>query len=194
MGHKGEAQRQRIVAAADQLFYQHGYENTSFSDIAEAVGISRGNFYYHFRTKDEILNAVIETRIEQIREMLNSWAQQYSDPRQRILHFIDILTDNQANIKNHGCPVGSLCTELAKLSHELLQDASEMLAVMRDWLTEQFRILGLGREARQVAMHLLARSQGIATITNAFGDQLFLRQEVKRLKQWLDDLIAQYAR
>ncbi|MGD9385294.1 MAG: TetR/AcrR family transcriptional regulator, partial [Thioalkalispiraceae bacterium] len=49
MGNKGEAIRQRIVAAADQLFYQHGYENTSFSDIADAVGISRGNFYYHFK-------------------------------------------------------------------------------------------------------------------------------------------------
>ena len=42
--------RQDIVEKADLLFYQHGFENTSFADIADAVGISRGNFYYHFKT------------------------------------------------------------------------------------------------------------------------------------------------
>ncbi|HSX63230.1 MAG TPA: helix-turn-helix domain-containing protein, partial [Pseudoxanthomonas sp.] len=52
-----KATRDHIVEAADQLFYQQGYERTSFSDIAEAVQISRGNFYYHFKSKDEILDA-----------------------------------------------------------------------------------------------------------------------------------------
>ncbi|MGI9514997.1 MAG: TetR/AcrR family transcriptional regulator, partial [Anderseniella sp.] len=44
--------RDHIVAAASQLFYRQGYEHTSFADIAGAVRISRGNFYYHFKTKD----------------------------------------------------------------------------------------------------------------------------------------------
>ena len=55
--------REHIVAAADQLFYRQGFEHTSFSDIADAVQISRGNFYYHFKSKDEILDAVIDVRI-----------------------------------------------------------------------------------------------------------------------------------
>ena len=46
--------RAQIVEAADQLFYERGFEHTSFADIAAQVQISRGNFYYHFRTKDEI--------------------------------------------------------------------------------------------------------------------------------------------
>jgi AcrR family transcriptional regulator len=192
MGTKGEELRQRIISAADQLFYKQGYENTSFGDIADDIGISRGNFYYHFKTKDEILNAVIESRVSDIQHMLSEWSKQYPDPRQRILHYIDLLTQNQDNIKSHGCPFGSLCTELAKLEHGMLKDASQMLAVMRNWLTVQLQELGLGKDARQVAMHLLARSQGIATITNAFEDQAFLRQEVKRLKQWLDEVITQY--
>ncbi len=190
MGNKGDALRQRIVTAADQLFYRHGYENTSFSDIADAVGISRGNFYYHFKTKDEILDAVIDHRVKDIEIMLNEWAAENPDPRQRILHYIDILTNNQNDIKSHGCPIGTLCTELAKLQHDMQRNANEMLTVMRDWLTIQLKELGVGKDARQVAMHLLARSQGIATITNAFDDPVFLRKEVKRLKTWLDDVIA----
>ncbi|HJT14208.1 MAG TPA: TetR/AcrR family transcriptional regulator, partial [Dongiaceae bacterium] len=38
--------RDHIVEAADHLFYRQGYEHTSFSDIADDVQISRGNFYY----------------------------------------------------------------------------------------------------------------------------------------------------
>jgi len=43
--------RDEIVQAADQLFYQQGFEHTSFADIAEIVQISRGNFYYHSKPK-----------------------------------------------------------------------------------------------------------------------------------------------
>ena len=61
------ATRNQIVEAADQLFYEQGFEHTSFSDIAETVQISRGNFYYHFKSKDEILDAVIGCRLANTR-------------------------------------------------------------------------------------------------------------------------------
>ena len=41
--------RELIVEKADTLFYEGGFEATSFADIAAAVGISRGNFYHHFK-------------------------------------------------------------------------------------------------------------------------------------------------
>ena len=69
----GRATRDQIVEAADRLFYRQGYEHTSFSDIADVVRISRGNFYYHFKTKDEILDAVIEARLADTRAMLDQW-------------------------------------------------------------------------------------------------------------------------
>jgi len=188
MGQKGDALRQRIVAAADQLFYEKGYENTSFSDIAKTVDISRGNFYFHFKCKDDILSAVLQTRQKAINTLLKQWETQCADPRQRIIHYIDILTDNRTNITKHGCPVGSLCTELIKLSHNMHDQATDILFLFRDWLTEQFLQLGQKQKAKQLAMHLMARSQGIANITNAFNDPQFLKQEVKHLKHWLDDL------
>lgn len=65
--------RDSIVQAADTLFYERGFEHTSFADIADAVKISRGNFYYHFKTKDEILTAVVAARMERTRAMLTQW-------------------------------------------------------------------------------------------------------------------------
>ena len=72
MGTKGEGNRQRIIEAADSLFYRRGYNQTSFQDISDATGIPRGNFYYYFKTKDDILNAVVDTRIAELTVMLNN--------------------------------------------------------------------------------------------------------------------------
>ncbi len=190
MGQKGDALRQRIVAAADQLFYKQGYENTSFSDIATEVNISRGNFYYHFKSKDDILSAVLNARLEDIRTMLARWEKQYSDPKQCLTRFIDLLSSNQTDVTKHGCPIGSMCTELTKLNHGMQDRATEIFTLFRDWLTTQFRLLGHKQNASQHAMHLLACSQGVASISNAFKDAKFLQSEVKKLKIWLDEITA----
>ena len=102
----GYTTREQIVQAADRLFYRHGYEHTSFADIAAAVKISRGNFYYHFKTKDEILDAVIGARLAATRVMLDLWEREGEGPAERIRSFIHILIANKADIKLYGCPVG----------------------------------------------------------------------------------------
>lgn len=185
MTQSSQSTRDRIVEMADRLFYEGGYEHTSFADIASAVQLSRGNFYYHFKTKDEILAAVIERRKERTQAMLDGWAAEAATPLGRIDRFIDMMIMNGAKIRRHGCPVGTLCTELAKLDHPALPNASLLFSLFRHWLAAQFRQLGLDSEADRLAMHLLARSQGIATLANAFDDEAFIKQEVSELHTWL---------
>lgn len=177
--------REHIVDAADQLFYRQGYEHTSFSDIAKAVRISRGNFYYHFQTKDEILDAVIERRLSNTRRMLEQWRTEESDPASRIRRFVHILVANRTKIMRHGCPVGTLCSELAKLDHVAQAGANRIMALFRDWLRGQFALLGRKADAEALAMHLLARSQGVATLANALGDGKFIQREVDLMCDWV---------
>ena len=177
--------RDQIVEAADQLFYRQGYEPTSFADIADAVQISRGNFYYHFKTKDEILGAVIDLRLANTRKMLEQWESEGEQPEARIRRFINILVTNRAKIKRYGCPVGTLCVELAKLDHASQAEANKLFTLFRCWLRRQFTLLGRKTDADDLAMHLLARSQGVATLANAFHDEKFIKQEVKQMCDWL---------
>jgi AcrR family transcriptional regulator len=186
--------RDQIVQAADQLFYRQGYEHTSFSDIADVVRISRGNFYYHFKSKDEILDAVINARLANTRRMLEQWELDGEHPEDRIKSFIHILIANRADIKRYGCPVGTLCSELAKLGHASQGDANKLLTLFRTWLRRQFTLLGREADADALAMHLLARSQGVATLANAFHDEKFIRQEVKQMCDWLSSFAAGAAR
>lgn len=178
------ATRDHIVEAADRLFYRHGYAHTSFADIAAAVKISRGNFYYHFKSKDEILDAVIEARLAGTRAMLEQWESEGQAPAERIRRFIHMLVANRADIKRYGCPVGTLSTELAKLGHGAQGEANELFTLFRAWLRRQFALLGR-KDADALALHLLARSQGVATLANAFRDEAFIRREVEMMCDWL---------
>ena len=184
------SKRDQIIEAADQLFYQQGFEHTSFAHIAEKVKISRGNFYYHFKSKDEILDAVINLRLANTQALLEQWVSEGETPTDRIRSFINILIMNRAKIKRFGCPVGTLTMELTKLDHPAQEDASKLFSLFRAWLKGQFKQLGYKKNADDLAMHLLARSQGVAALASAFNDEKFIKQEVNDLYLWLDQYTA----
>lgn len=182
--------REQIVEAADRLLYEKGFEYLSFGDLATEVGISRGNVTFHFATRDDILAAVIDRRLERTRQMLERWEADGVRPEQRIKSFINILITNRTKIMLYGCPVGTLCTELAKLEHPALPQANKVFGLFRHWLTQHFTQLGFKRNADALALHVLAWSQGVATLASAFRDEAFVRREVRQLEDWLDQLIA----
>lgn len=179
------ATREQIIEAADRLFYRQGYEHTSFAAIAEAVQISRGNFYYHFKTKDDILAAVIDARLAERRRMLERWEAEEPTPSGRIRKYIEIPLTNRADVQMYGCPVGTLTTELAKLNHASFAEANSVFTLFRTWLREQFTLLGHEAEADALALHVIAFSQGVATLANAFRDEGFIWREVKQMSDWL---------
>ncbi|WP_110929891.1 TetR/AcrR family transcriptional regulator [Paenibacillus bouchesdurhonensis] len=55
-----EERKNEILDAADELFGQKGFDGTSTNDILEKVGIARGTLYHHFRSKEDIMDALIE--------------------------------------------------------------------------------------------------------------------------------------
>jgi TetR/AcrR family transcriptional repressor of nem operon len=180
--------RDLIAQEADALFYEVGFEATSFADIAARVGISRGNFYHHFKTKDEILDAVIARRLRRTQTMLEGWQAAGESPRDRILSFVRLVITNQTKIMAFGCPVGTLCVELTKLDHAAKNLAADIMGMFQEWLVGQFRALGTGKQAEALAMHVLAWSQGVAVMALAFQDEAFIHREVAGITAWLDDL------
>lgn len=57
---EAEVRKEEILDAAERLFAAKGFDNTSTGDILDAVGIARGTLYYHFKSKEEILDGVIQ--------------------------------------------------------------------------------------------------------------------------------------
>jgi TetR/AcrR family transcriptional repressor of nem operon len=185
-----QSTRDMIVAKADILFYERGFDTTSLADIAAPLGISRGNFYHHFKSKDAILDAVIDLRLRATSAMLERWEDAAATPRRRILSFIHLLIVNRSKIMAHGCPVGTLCSELAKLDHAFQHRAAQIMGLFRSWLTAQFRAHGTGDQAERLAMHLLTWSQGVAVLATAFGGEEIIRTQVAEAELWLDQQLG----
>ncbi len=62
---KGDARRDQIVLAAEKLFYEKGFEQTSVQDILDALHFSKGGFYHHFDSKLSLLDAICEMRADE---------------------------------------------------------------------------------------------------------------------------------
>lgn len=193
MGTKGTINRQRIVEAADQLFYLRGYNQTSFSDISDATGLPRGNFYYYFKTKEDILDAVVDSRVEGFGQMLDVCSQAADDPRTRLRAFVRMPLQDE-KVLQYGCPIGTLSAELCKTQPQEAS-RSHMTAVfdlLRHWCVEQFVALDVAEaQADQLAMDLLARMQGVVLIASIYHDRDFLQRASDEIQAWLETVINQ---
>jgi len=65
---KAQERRNEILDAAEELFNQKGFDGTSTNDILEKVGIARGTLYYHFKSKEDIMDALIDRMTDTILE------------------------------------------------------------------------------------------------------------------------------
>jgi len=186
---KGQQVRERIVDAANRLFYEQGFNRTSFSDIADAAHIPRGNFYYYLKSKDEILGAVIDARLDDISSMLESWSETMDSPIDRLKRYLQIAVNEAPEVVLHGCPMGSLNQELIKDQTVLREQARKMFDLFGGWLEEQFSELGNSKDvASDLARHLQGRMQGIALLGAAYRDTDFITREVRQLTRWLEEL------
>ncbi len=67
-GRKSELSREQILDAAARMLRRQGYGNTTLRAIAEVAGIQAGSIYYHFASKDEIMDAVLERGVAAVYE------------------------------------------------------------------------------------------------------------------------------
>ncbi|MEE9357428.1 TetR/AcrR family transcriptional regulator [Candidatus Vondammii sp. HM_W22] len=188
MPSKSERTRQSIIDAANQLFYRKGYNRSSFTDVVDETGIPRGNIYYYFKTKDEMLEAVINHRLATITTMLSEWDNTIPQPLDRLERFIQIMYDSTPALLRSGCPMGSLNIELAKDQPELKQIVHRLFDIFQQWLAKQFSMMGYPDEARELSLQLMARGQGIIVVAQAYQDPGFLEDGTKEINRWLEEL------
>lgn len=184
---RGEKTRADIVACAQALFYARGYAGTSFSDIVAAADVYRGNIYHYFKSKDEILHAVIDRHLDEFRALLAQWDQECAQPKPRLIQFVKMIVERKNEVIQYGCPIGSLNTELAKNQREMQQFSRALFDLFRDWLAVQFVALGYAKDAQSLALHLLGRAQGISVVAHVYGDAKLLQREVAALAAWVDE-------
>jgi TetR/AcrR family transcriptional regulator, transcriptional repressor for nem operon len=178
--------RERLITAACQTVYQQGIEKTTLADIASVAGIPLGNVYYYFKTKNDIVAAVIESHVREVRAMLSAIEDGHDDPADRLKALFGALGGQGDMIARYGCPQGSLCLELGKRA-EGADLAARLMREPLDWAERQFRAMGRP-DARDLAVQVIARYQGTALLANAFRDPSLMSREALRVVEWIDAL------
>jgi len=179
--------RERLVAAATQLLHQQGIERTTLADIAQAADVPAGNVYYYFKTKDEVIAAVIGAHAQQVRATLAAIDAHHRSPRSRLKAFVREFTAQSELVAQHGCPLGSLCSEIGKGVRQPSFAEADLMRLPIEWAEEQFRSLGR-RDARDLAVDLMAAYEGNALLANTLRDPGVLSRAGRRLNHWIDTL------
>jgi AcrR family transcriptional regulator len=176
--------RSRLIESAAKLVHERGFNRTTLADIAADSGVPLGNVYYYFKTKEAIGEALVERLCAEACAHRGAWDQR-ADPRLRLEAFVESSVEQREQIARHGCPMGSLATELHKDRGPVAEHMAGMMREQLDWLQEQFRLMGKGREAGDLAAHLFGAIQGATVLAHAFHDPRFITRESSRLKEWL---------
>jgi TetR/AcrR family transcriptional regulator, transcriptional repressor for nem operon len=181
--------RERLVAAARELVHRQGVAPTTLADIARAADVPVGNVYYYFKTKDDIVGAVVQSRVDQIESALTALERQHRSPKARLKALVRFLAEQATSIAQSGCPHGTLSAELAKRAEGSDPLAAPLMQIPLDWAEQQFRAMGR-RDAHDLAVELLVSYHGSAVLTNALGQPELMGRQARRLEKWIDALRA----
>jgi AcrR family transcriptional regulator len=180
--------RERLVGAARDLVHRQGVARTSLADIARAADVPLGNVYYYFKTKDDIVAAVVDAHLDRLRETFAELERADPAPLARLVAFVGRQAEwAAAAAPEQGCPYGTLSVELARQPDAPAELAGALLGLQRDWVERQFRALGRA-DAAELALRLLAEWQGAAVLTSAFADPAVMAEQARRIQRWLGEL------
>jgi TetR/AcrR family transcriptional repressor of nem operon len=190
---KGQETHRRIVSEAAALMYEHGVAGTSIEDVQAAAGVSASQIYYYFGDKQGLVRAVIDHQSESVLGVQMPLLANL-DSITALEAWRDVILSIHRDGRNqHGCPIGSLSSELARSD---VQARAELLAGFTRWETALRDGLRAMRDRGQLpdrvdpdrfALALLAAVQGGLVLTQARRDTVALEASLTTLIDCLRD-------
>jgi AcrR family transcriptional regulator len=95
--------RERLLAAADELFYREGINNVGIDRVLEHAGVAKASLYSTFGSKEELVRAYLEGRQEARRARVEARMAKHRNPREQLLSVFDAMSDFFAQPGFRGC-------------------------------------------------------------------------------------------
>ena len=95
--------RERLLAAADELFYGNGINTVGIDRVIERAGVAKASLYDCFGSKDELVRSYLQARSEARRARINERLSQYGSPVEKILSIFDLLGEIASQPGYRGC-------------------------------------------------------------------------------------------
>ncbi len=155
--------RDSIIEAADALFYSGSLRDVSVDKVAERAGVTKKTLYYHFRSKDELIGAYLEARMQPTTERYQGWCGTEGPMPERIERMFLRLAEHAEADAWKGCGFLRAAVELADSpGHPALYIARRHKAAFEDWLKEDILASGHADAASLARMIMILLDGAIA--------------------------------
>jgi AcrR family transcriptional regulator len=125
--------RDRLLAAADELFYEEGVHTVGIDRVIEKAGVAKATLYSAFGSKDGLVRAYLNARHAARQERMTRRLAAYDDPRERLLAVFDLLAESIAAPGFNGCAFVNASAESPAGSA-----AEEATTEYRTWMRNLF--------------------------------------------------------
>ena len=128
---KALATRQRILSAATELFYLQGYNATGLDQVITKAGVTKGNFYYHFKSKESLAVATLDWQFDLIsKELKNNVFNKNHSALSTLLTLLQFMSSRQKQQHKEGficgCYFGNFTLELSTASQQVRNKVSHI--------------------------------------------------------------------
>jgi AcrR family transcriptional regulator len=147
--HRASA-RERLLDAANELFYAEGVQTVGIDRIIERAGVAKASLYNLFGSKEELVAAYLASRHDRTTTRLTEAIQRVDDPRQKILAVFDAQAEQYQDPDFHGCAFIAASTEAP--AGGLVEQAADQF---RTWIRAMF--IDLAQQAGAAEPELLGR-------------------------------------
>jgi len=193
---KAEATRLAILQKAFELIYAKGYQTTSIDDIIATTQVTKGAFYYHFKTKDEMGLAIINEILKPA--LTGSFIeplQKEQDPLDAIYNLMRNLLMKDTFLKvEHGCPAANFTQEMTPWNIDFSKALDELT---RQWTKVMTALIEKGKKngfirkdvnAKQATLFIISGYWGIRNFGKLENSKRIYLPYLKELKNYLNAL------
>lgn len=159
--------RDRLLAAATELFYEEGINTVGIDRVIEQAGVAKASLYNTFGSKDELIRAYLAARHEMRKQRVPEWIARYATPREKILGIFDYQTDVARTAGFRGCAFIRASAELSRV-----QGGRSVCDESREWLRALFEDLAAQagvKDAATLARQLVILYEGAAVSGDALA-------------------------
>ncbi len=108
--------KERLLASAKELIHENGFQQTSVDEILKKSGVTKSNFYYHFKSKEELGLVILERFISlyETDVLIKTLANKSLGPSERLVEFYSSVKTFHRDLQNpKGCPFGNMAIEMS---------------------------------------------------------------------------------
>jgi TetR/AcrR family transcriptional repressor of nem operon len=187
--------RHQLIEAARALFLERGYAATSVNDIAGRVGVTKGSFFHHFATKEELALEVLLTDFETTAEAMASGPfAGIPDPVERALGFVDHTDRIAETLWSRGSLLGTFASTLSAASPQISSLVSRAYRRLADGIAPIFDPIAdrsvWNVRGMELAEEFLAVIEGGATLARAHDDPTRLHNALRGFRRYVELLVG----